>query len=111
MKRFTLSVDVYNSVTERNETNNVYNLEFKMCWPADLWPGPSMFLLHNDGKSSLEMKFGTETCITPDYLQTGQAGVDERNAYFSFFYTEINQFLAERFVEQRCCAQYAVLNK
>ena len=56
------------SVTERNESNT-YELEFQMCWPADLWPGPSMFLLHNDGTSSLELKFGTEVCITPDYLQ------------------------------------------
>jgi hypothetical protein len=45
VKTFTLTIDQYDQVSETNE-QNTYELSFRMCWPADLWPGPSLHLLH-----------------------------------------------------------------
>ena len=56
IKKWTLTVDNFNNVTETNELNT-YELSFCMCWPADLYPGPSVFVMHDDGVASTEVRF------------------------------------------------------
>lgn len=54
VKKFTLTIDHYDQVSETNE-QNVYELSFRMCWPADLTPGTAMYLLGQPGQDPLEV--------------------------------------------------------
>jgi len=54
-KKFTLTIDQYDQVSETNE-QNVYELSFRMCWPADLTPGTAMYLLAPPGQDALEVR-------------------------------------------------------
>jgi hypothetical protein len=54
VKKFTLTIDHFDQVSETNE-QNVYELSFRMCWPADLTPGTAMYLLGQPGHDPLEV--------------------------------------------------------
>ncbi|KAK3289428.1 hypothetical protein CYMTET_3139, partial [Cymbomonas tetramitiformis] len=79
-------------VTEKDESN-LYHMDFRMCWPADLHPGPSLTLINPSGSSTsapdLQVAYGGEVCITPDYMNSAMTGSGE-NVYVDLLYSEVN---------------------
>eukprot|EP00959_Pyramimonas_sp_CCMP1952_P221230 4624777-Pyramimonas_sp.AAC.1 len=72
--RMHIKLDYTEAALETNETN-VWTLEWKLCWPPDLVPGPNISLAPPPAGGprgvlpAISTPGGGELCITPDYMQ------------------------------------------